>query len=79
MNFWVKKTKSKTYSIKLNRLFEAATLLIQDYPEIGKPTDIENVRIKIVRDYLIFYEVIDDTLFILSIWDSRQNPETLDL
>ncbi|MEC7754281.1 MULTISPECIES: type II toxin-antitoxin system RelE/ParE family toxin [Roseivirga] len=79
LDFWFKRNKSKTYSRKLNRLFKEAINLIIDYPEIGKRTDLENVRAKIIRDYIMFYEINDDELFILSIWDTRQNPENLKL
>jgi len=78
-HYWNKRTKSNRYSIKLNELFKEAILLIADYPEIGKPTDNGNARIKIVRDYLIIYEKADkDRLLILTIWDARQNPERLE-
>lgn len=46
-------------------------------PEIGRKSDIEHVRVKIVRDYLIFYESTTDVLYILSVWDSRQDPNKL--
>jgi toxin YoeB len=79
LDFWFKRNKSKTYSRKLNRLFKEAINLIIDYPEIGNRADLENVRAKIIRDYIMFYEINDDELFILSIWDTRQNPENLKL
>lgn len=79
LDYWFKRNKSKTYSRKLNRLFTEAINLIIDYPEIGKRTDLENIRAKIIRDYIMFYEINDDKLFILSIWDTRQNPENLEL
>lgn len=73
------RNKSKLYSRKLNRLFKEAVKLIAEYPEIGKPTDNRNARIKIVRDYLIIYEVDEkDRLLILTIWDSRQDPKKLE-
>ena len=75
--YWNQRNKSKHYSRKLNRLFKEAVRLISHYPDIGKPTDDKTARIKIVRDYLIIYEVQEETLFILTIWDSRQNPERL--
>lgn len=72
--YWNKRNKSSTYSKKLNALFKEAVKLISQYPEIGKPTDDKNARIKIVKDYLIIYEVNDkDQLLILTIWDSRQS------
>jgi plasmid stabilization system protein ParE len=77
LEYWINRNKSKSYSIKLNRLIKEAITLISSNPEIGRKTDIPNVRIKIVRDYLIFYEIQDESLHILTFWDSRQNPKKL--
>lgn len=79
LDYWFKRNKSKSYPRKLNLLFKEAVNLIIDYPEIGKPTNMENVRAKIIRDYIMFYEISEDELFILSIWDTRQTLENLDL
>ena len=79
LNYWIKRNKSNTYSKKLNILFEEAVKIISQYPHIGKPTDNLNARIKVVRDYLIIYELDDkDRLIVLTIWDSRQNPSRLE-
>jgi toxin YoeB len=48
--------------------------LLSIHPFIGKKTDIETIRIKIARDYLIFYEIHEFEIHILSIKDGRQNP-----
>lgn len=77
--YWNKRNNSNYYSKKLNELFKQAVRLIAEYPEIGKPTDDKNVRIKIVKDYLIIYEIDEkDHLLILTIWDARQNPKRLE-
>ncbi|MGW1455049.1 type II toxin-antitoxin system RelE/ParE family toxin [Salegentibacter agarivorans] len=55
-----------------------AERLITNYPEIGKPTDSKHVQIKVVRDYLLIYEIKNSQIFILTIWDSRQDPEKLE-
>ena len=77
LTYWIERNKSNTYSIKLDSLFRKVIHLIHEYPQIGKPTDDKKARIKIVKDYLIIYEETDTSLVILSIWDSRQNPEKL--
>ncbi len=77
LEYWIKRNKSKIYSRKLAELFRQAEKLISNYPEIGKPTDEVNVRIKVVRDYFLIYEVEKDQISILTIWDSRQNPDKL--
>ncbi|MBI6115734.1 type II toxin-antitoxin system RelE/ParE family toxin [Salegentibacter maritimus] len=77
LEYWIKRNKSKVYSKKLAELFRQAEILVTNYPEIGKPTDSKNVRIKVVRDYLLIYEIKKNQIFILTIWDSRQNPKKL--
>ena len=43
--------------------------------EIGKPTELKNIRLKIVSHYELIYEVIDNKITILDIWDTHQNPQ----
>jgi toxin YoeB len=77
LQYWITRNKSKTYSIKLNTLFREAELLILDYPLIGKPTNEPSVRFKVIRNYLLFYEITEAEIRILTIWDSRQDPDQL--
>jgi len=76
--YWTKKTKSKTYSKKLIILFSEAVNLLSQHPKIGRTTTDENIRISIVRNYLIFYEVTETELIILSIWDARRDENETD-
>ena len=76
-NYWNKRNKSKVYSKKLDRLFNEAINVIKDYSEIGRVTDFPTIRRFVVRDYLILYKVETDSIYILSIWDTRQDPEKL--
>jgi toxin YoeB len=78
LEYWIVRNKSKTYSSKLFMLFKQAVDLISDHPRIGKPTKYGNVRFKIVRDYLLFYEEMEDSIEILLVWDGRQNTDKLD-
>ncbi len=75
--YWTARNKSRSYSIKLNLLFEEASKFISHYPEIGKPTSDKNVRVKIIKDFLMFYEIVKTKIVILTIWDNRQNPKNL--
>jgi plasmid stabilization system protein ParE len=56
LDYWQKRNKSNAYSSKLNQLFKEAIKIINDFPQIGKPTDDINLRIKVIKDYLIIYE-----------------------
>ena len=78
LQYWNKRNQSNRYSIKLNKLFKDAVKLISNYPRIGKLTNKENIRIKIVKDYLIIYEDLENEIHILTIWDSRRNPLNLE-
>jgi addiction module RelE/StbE family toxin len=73
--FWRNHNQSTVYSKKLNELIKKAIQLISAHPHIGRKADVKNVRVKLVRDYLLFYEETDDTIIILSIWDNRRNPD----
>ena len=77
LHYWRLRNRSNAYSKKLNILIKKAISLIAIHPHIGRRTTIEGIRVKLVRDYLIFYEETDDQIFILSIWDSRRNPEEM--
>ncbi len=77
LDYWRQRNESNTYSKKLNELFKESIKIILDFPQIGKVTDDTRARIKIVRDYLIIYEETETQIFILTIWDSRQDPDNL--
>lgn len=75
--YWRNRTKSTSFSKKLDLLFRDALSIISQYPQIGKPTDDQTARIKIVKDYLLVYEEFQDSIFLLTIWDSRRDPKKL--
>ncbi len=58
-------------------LIREAVKLIAEYPFIGKPTDARGIRAKKVRDYFILYTVKENQIQILTIWDTRQDPQDL--
>jgi len=75
--YWTKRNRSNSYSKKLNQIFESSVRIISRFPEIGKLTDIENARVKVVKDYLVIYEETESSVNILTIWDTRQKPKKL--
>ena len=77
LSYWRQRNKSNTYSKKLNLLFKEAVNTIRDFPKIGKLTDDRNTIIKVVRDYLIIYEETETTIYLLTVWDGRQDPAEL--
>ncbi len=74
LNYWVGRNKSNVYSKKLNKLFRDTTKVIQKFPSLGKETKRKDVKRIQAREYLIFYRETEDSIFILHIWDGRQDP-----
>ena len=77
LDYWRRRNKSDVYSKKLNALFKESIKILQDFPQIGKETNDQKVRVKIVKDYFIIYEETQSQILILTIWDSRQDPGKL--
>jgi plasmid stabilization system protein ParE len=77
LEFWADHNKSKVFSLKLNKLFISTIRELAKKPNIGRKTEFENIRVKIVREYLIFYETIKKDLVILSVWDGRRDKRSL--
>ncbi|MGC3945575.1 MAG: type II toxin-antitoxin system RelE/ParE family toxin [Chryseolinea sp.] len=77
LHYWRQRNKSNTYSKKLNELFKESIKIIAEFPQIGKVTDDTYAKIKVVKDYLVIYEESDTHIHILTISNSRQDPDKL--
>ena len=73
--YWLARNKSAAYSNKLNLLLILGAAAIADFPESGVQTDVMNIRMKLVKDYYLFYRIKESTIEIISIWDTRRNPD----
>lgn len=78
LKYWQDRNRSSAYSLLLNQKFEEAVNILKNHSGIGKPTNKIDIRVKVVRDYLIVYEDSNTLISILTIWDSRQNPKKLE-
>ncbi|MCT3816272.1 addiction module toxin RelE [Elizabethkingia anophelis] len=77
LEYSIDRNKSKKFSIKLNKLIVGTIKQIAENPGIGRKTNLENVRVKIIRDYLLFYEFDENYLKILTLWDGRRDENSL--
>jgi toxin YoeB len=77
LEYFQKRNGSKTYSRKLYFKIRKSVRLLGKNPFLGLQTDDENIRNLIEGDYAIFYKPDSETIYILSIWDCRQDPESL--
>ena len=73
--YWNERNKSQIYSKKLNDLFNVNALRISEKPLIGRKTDLENVRVVVIRNYLMIYKIFKDKILVISIWEGHQNPD----
>lgn len=79
LSYWIERNQSKVYSIKLNKLIVQTLKQLADNPSLGRKTEEANVRIKLIRDYLLFYEVKRTEIVVLTIWDGRRSEDSLKL
>ncbi|MHC1776830.1 MAG: type II toxin-antitoxin system RelE/ParE family toxin [Lentimicrobium sp.] len=79
LEFFTKRNKSGNYSIKLYKKFKTELKIVSKNPEIGIKTKLDQIRGLIIEDYIIFYEILDDRIIILKVWDCRKNPDKLNI
>ena len=76
LQYWVNRNKSNVFAKKLNKLIYDSLKTIVKFPDLGRPTEISDIKYIIVRDYDIFYRELTDSIHVLLIWDSRRNPNS---
>lgn len=77
--YWLERNQSDAYPRKLERLFKKSMSFTARFPFAGKATELEDIRYRIVKDYKLFYSITDSTIEVLTVWDSRRNPQNLRL
>jgi len=77
LEFFYIRNGSKNYSKKLNSKLRKAIRLLSKHPLLGIQSDVDNIRTLVEGDYAIFYQLTDDSVRIITIWDCRQNPDNL--
>jgi plasmid stabilization system protein ParE len=79
LDYWNKRTLSKSYSMRLNQSLIEAVKILWEFPALGRSLPNSDIRF-IVRDYYqIFYRISQNDIRILHIWDSRRNPDCLEV
>jgi plasmid stabilization system protein ParE len=79
LEFWFNRNKSIRFSKRLDYFFDKAIEEIAIFPNQGKRTDFKDIRIKIVRSYLLYYLIKENSITILRVWDSRRDPKRIKL
>lgn len=79
LEFWINRNRSKSYSEKLDKFFDEALMQVADFPGQGKLSDYRDIRIKLVRSYLIYYLVEGEKVVVIRLWDSRRDSKKFTL
>jgi plasmid stabilization system protein ParE len=75
LEFYIIRNKSAAYSKKLYSKINKSIKLIAKNPLIGLQSQKDSVRALITGDYQIIYEIFDNIILIIMIWDCRRDPE----
>ena len=77
LSYWNNRNKSKSFSVRLNNLIQEQLNLIVEFPSIARATDIPNVKVKVVHKYLLYYEIVEEVLFVLTLRHGSADHESL--
>lgn len=77
LDFYYRRNGTIIYSKKLNAQIHNAINSLKDQAYIGVATKNKNIRNLIIGNYCIFYRINPEEIEIITIWDSRQNPDKL--
>ena len=76
LNFYEERNGNAVFSKRLLQEFKKLTKLIQQNNFLGRPveTQTSKLRVFVIGNYLLFYEVKKETIEIKLVWDNRQDP-----
>lgn len=79
LDYYKERNGNTIYSKKLYKKIIRASSVLPKQPYVGVKTDYDGIRALIVENYFLFYEPTDTKIVIHTVWDSRQNPNNLNL
>jgi toxin YoeB len=75
LEFYALRNGNSDYSLKILEEVEDLLETLSNNEFIGRLTSNKITRVIPMKIYLIFYEINNNQIEILSFWDNRQNPE----
>jgi len=76
LEFYFHRNGNSVYSRKLLLEINTIVSLLPVHPLLGKSVSNASYRVIIRGHYEIFYRFNDENIIVITIWDSRQNPES---
>ena len=77
LEYYFQRNDSSNYSLKIIKETENLINTLSKSHFIGRITSNEITRVIPMKVYLIFYEVNDDYIEIVSFWDNRQDERNI--
>jgi len=77
LDYWDRRNGSSRYSAKLINIVDQTIERLLEFPEIGRVTENDRIRLKIIKDYFIYYSFDTERLTVLGISDMRRDPKYL--
>lgn len=77
LEYFTTRNGNSLYSRKLYRRFKTELKPLLKYPNLGKHTEIEEIRGLIVDDYILFYSEEKEGILVHYVWGTRQDPSVL--
>ena len=75
LEFYHSRNGNTIYSKKLSSKINKSISFLSKNPLLGKQSEDPPIRALITGEYQLLYEVFDNLILILMIWDCRRDPE----
>ena len=75
LNYFILRNGNINYSLKLLNQVEDLLDILSKNEFIGRLTSNQVTRVIPLEQYLIFYEIQEGVIEIVSFWDNRQDPK----
>jgi|APTNR8051073442_1049403.scaffolds.fasta_scaffold01766_8 toxin YoeB len=77
--YWNERNGSPTYGLKLFGRINTALGRLLKNPFMGRPSDIPDIRVVLVEDPLLFYEVLSDAILVHHICHGKRDLSKLEI
>ena len=78
LQFYTHRNQNTMYSESILSEISSATSNLLQFPMLGRPFD-DNLRVLVVLDYNIYYEIQGKSIRIHLFWDTRRNSIDLEV
>ncbi len=75
LQFYNERNGNANYSLKILEEIDSLLNSLSNNDLLGRLTDNKRTRVLVMEVYLIFYEIDDSNIEILSFWDNRQSSD----